>query len=155
MVTGMAGRLGGNQHVPGMAECIAGEQLVAVDQIEQRHRLATQGVDYVAIIDRLRHLPLYRQTQILARQGVIIERSTLSFWMGYAAACCASGAGDCDPQYRRKLAEHPATMSGSKSDNTVSPRICQSIDDRRAESTDCRSTARSLHSPAATWAQAV
>jgi transposase len=32
------------------------------------------------------HLPLYRQAQILARQGVIIERSTLSFWMGYAAA---------------------------------------------------------------------
>ena len=27
-----------------------------------------------------------RQAQILARQGVIIERSTLSFWMGYAAA---------------------------------------------------------------------
>jgi hypothetical protein len=32
------------------------------------------------------HLPLYRQSQILARQGVILERSTLSFWMGYAAA---------------------------------------------------------------------
>src|SRR6202046_3257949 len=32
------------------------------------------------------HLPLYRQAQILARQGVIPERSTLSFWMGYAAA---------------------------------------------------------------------
>lgn len=32
------------------------------------------------------HLPLYRQSQILARQGVILERSTLAFWMGYAAA---------------------------------------------------------------------
>ena len=32
------------------------------------------------------HLPLYRQAQILAQQGVILERSTLSFWMGYAAA---------------------------------------------------------------------
>ena len=32
------------------------------------------------------HLPLYRQAQIMARQGVILERSTLSFWMGYAAA---------------------------------------------------------------------
>ena len=30
--------------------------------------------------------PLYRQAQILARQGVILERSTLSSWMGYAAA---------------------------------------------------------------------
>src|SRR3954454_12057728 len=32
------------------------------------------------------HLPLYRQAQILARQGVSLERSTLSFWLGYAAA---------------------------------------------------------------------
>jgi transposase len=32
------------------------------------------------------HLPLYRQAQIMAREGVILERSTLSFWMGYAAA---------------------------------------------------------------------
>jgi transposase len=31
-------------------------------------------------------LTLYRQAQILERQGVIVERSTLSFWMGYAAA---------------------------------------------------------------------
>ena len=32
------------------------------------------------------HLPLYRQAQMMERQGVILERSTLSFWMGYAAA---------------------------------------------------------------------
>jgi transposase len=31
------------------------------------------------------HLPLYRQAQILARGGVILDRSTLAFWMGYAA----------------------------------------------------------------------
>ena len=29
---------------------------------------------------------LYRQAQMMAWQGVIIERSTLSFWRGYAAA---------------------------------------------------------------------
>ncbi len=32
------------------------------------------------------HLPLYRQAQIMARQGVVLERSTLAFWVGYAAA---------------------------------------------------------------------
>ena len=32
------------------------------------------------------HLPLYRQAQILARQGVLLDRSTLAFWVGYAAA---------------------------------------------------------------------
>jgi transposase len=32
------------------------------------------------------HLPLYRQSQILARHGVRIERSTLAQWVGAAAA---------------------------------------------------------------------
>jgi len=32
------------------------------------------------------HLPLYRQEQILARQGIEIDRSTLANWVGYAAA---------------------------------------------------------------------
>ena len=31
------------------------------------------------------HLPLYRQTQIFARQGVILDRSTLADWVGRAA----------------------------------------------------------------------
>jgi transposase len=32
------------------------------------------------------HMPLYRQSQALARQGIVIDRSTLAFWVGYAAA---------------------------------------------------------------------
>ena len=32
------------------------------------------------------HVPLYRQAQGLDRQGVKIDRSTLAFWVGYAAA---------------------------------------------------------------------
>jgi transposase len=32
------------------------------------------------------HQPLYRQAQMMARQGVLVDRSTLSFWTGYAAA---------------------------------------------------------------------
>jgi transposase len=32
------------------------------------------------------HLPLYRQAQMLASQGIAIERATLAFWVGYAAA---------------------------------------------------------------------
>ena len=31
------------------------------------------------------HLPLYRQAQMLAAQGLDIKRSTLAFWVGYAA----------------------------------------------------------------------
>jgi hypothetical protein len=32
------------------------------------------------------HLPLYRQQKMLAMQGIEIDRSTLAFWVGYAAA---------------------------------------------------------------------
>lgn len=31
------------------------------------------------------HLPLYRQAQMMATHGIHIDRSTLSFWVGYAA----------------------------------------------------------------------
>ena len=44
------------------------------------------------------HLPLYRQAQILARQGVVIERSTLAGWVGAAAA-------ELEPLYDFLLAE--------------------------------------------------
>ena len=43
-------------------------------------------VAHVLVARYADHLPLYRQAQILERQGIILERSTLSFWMGYAAA---------------------------------------------------------------------
>jgi transposase len=43
-------------------------------------------VAHVLVARYADHLPLYRQAQILARQGVILERSTLAFWMGYAGA---------------------------------------------------------------------
>ena len=32
------------------------------------------------------HLPLYRQAQMLASQGIEIDRASLAFWVGYAAA---------------------------------------------------------------------
>src|SRR4051812_42148103 len=43
-------------------------------------------VAHVLVARYAGHLPLYRQAQMMARQGVDLDRSTLSFWMGYAAA---------------------------------------------------------------------
>jgi transposase len=43
-------------------------------------------VAHVLIAKYADHCPLYRQSQILARQGIAIDRSTLAFWVGYAAA---------------------------------------------------------------------
>lgn len=43
-------------------------------------------VAWVLVAKYAWHLPLYRQAQILKSQGLTIERSTLAFWVGYAAA---------------------------------------------------------------------
>ena len=40
---------------------------------------------HVAISKYADHLPLYRQSQILARSGINIHRSTLADWIGVAA----------------------------------------------------------------------
>jgi transposase len=45
-----------------------------------------QMVAHVVVAKYADHCPLYRQTQILARQGIEIDRATLAFWVGYAAA---------------------------------------------------------------------
>ena len=47
---------------------------------------ATVTVAQVLVSKYADRLPLYRQAQIFARQGVIIDRSTLADWVGRAAA---------------------------------------------------------------------
>lgn len=46
------------------------------------------------------HLPLYRQAQIYARQGIQLDRSTLADWVGRAAGtfvrCATTFSSDCD-----------------------------------------------------------
>jgi len=51
--TGQLGRQGGQGSVEEAAIGIAGEELVAVDETNERHRLASQRVDDVAIVDDL------------------------------------------------------------------------------------------------------
>jgi len=51
-----------------------------------RRRLAGEAlVADVLVSKSADHLPLYRQVQILAREGVQIDRSTLAPWVGFAA----------------------------------------------------------------------
>jgi hypothetical protein len=45
-----------------------------------------QLVAHVVVAKYADHCPPYRQTQILARQGITIDRATLAFWTGDAAA---------------------------------------------------------------------
>jgi transposase len=44
------------------------------------------------------HLPLYRQAQIYARQGIELDRSTLADWVGRAAFLLPSSAS-CGPTH--------------------------------------------------------
>jgi transposase len=43
-------------------------------------------VAHVLVTKYADHAPLYRQCQIMARQGIAIDRSVLAFWVGHAAA---------------------------------------------------------------------
>jgi len=43
-------------------------------------------VAHVLVARYADHLPLYRQAQIMARQGVLLDRSTLAAWVGQASA---------------------------------------------------------------------
>jgi len=45
-----------------------------------------QLVAQVIVAKYADHCPLYRQSQILTRHGIAIDRATLAFWVGYAAA---------------------------------------------------------------------
>jgi transposase len=75
-------------HRPKFA-CRACEQ--AVVQAPAPERLIKGGLPTEAMVASVLvakyawHLPLYRQSQMLAAQGLDIRRSVLAFWVGYAA----------------------------------------------------------------------
>ena len=45
-------------------------------------------VAHVLVSKYANHCPLYRQAQILARQGLMLDRSTLADWVGRAPSVC-------------------------------------------------------------------
>jgi len=59
------------------------------------------------------HLPLYRQAQIFARQGVILDRSTLADWVG-------RGASLLEPVHERLL-DHLRAAGKLFADETTAP----------------------------------
>ncbi|WP_292288891.1 IS66 family transposase [Marivita sp.] len=76
--------------------------------------LPTEGaIAHVLVSKYADHLPLYRQSQILARSGVDIDRSTLADWVGVAAF-------HLRPVVDR-LAEHLKTSTKLFMDETTAP----------------------------------
>src|SRR6476619_4489622 len=51
-----------------------------------RPRIERRSATIEIVIGAIWHLPLYRQAKMLASQGIELDRSTLAFWVGYAAA---------------------------------------------------------------------
>jgi transposase len=70
-------------------------------------------VAHVLVARYADHLPLYRQAQMAARQGVALDRSTLAFWVGYAAAEIATVV--------RRLKEIVLSSARLFADETVVP----------------------------------
>jgi transposase len=90
-----------------------------VVQVPAPPRLIEGGIPTEALVSQIvvarfaDHLPLYRQAQILARQGVPLDRSTLAAWVGYAAA-------EIEPVVRR-LKEIVLASARIFADETVVP----------------------------------
>ena len=69
-------------------------QIATLEEIEQRIQqglasrslFASKPCASVLVAKYGWHLPLYRQAKMLASQGIDLDRSTLAFWVGYAAA---------------------------------------------------------------------
>ena len=67
------------------------DDTAGIIQAPAPNRLITGGLPTEALVADVLvskyadHLPLYRQAQILAREGVTIDRSTLAHWVGFAA----------------------------------------------------------------------
>jgi transposase len=97
--------------------CRACEQ--AVVQAPAPERLIKGGLPTEAMVASVLvakyawHLPLYRQAQMLLSQGIAIERATLAFWVGYAAA-------ELKPLYLR-LRELILSSAKIAVDETVAP----------------------------------
>ncbi len=73
------------RHVRPKMACAACERIVQVEAPSRpiARGLATAGVlAHILTAKYADHLPLYRQSQIYAREGVELERSTLADWVG-------------------------------------------------------------------------
>src|ERR1700686_4344087 len=69
--------------------CRACEQIVEAPAPEHliKSGLPTEAMVASVLVTKYGwHLPLYRQAKMLAAQGLDLGRSTLAFWVGYAAA---------------------------------------------------------------------
>src|SRR5437763_15125957 len=86
------GRFKVNWHIREKLSCRACDTVIAAlapDHVIARGRAAAGLLAHVVVSKYDDHLPLYRQAEIFAREGVNLETSTLSGWVGATAAALA------------------------------------------------------------------
>ena len=86
------GRFKVNRHIREKLSCRACDTVIAAlapDHVIARGRAAAGLLAHVVVSKYDDHLPLYRQAEIFAREGVNLETSTLSGWVGATAAALA------------------------------------------------------------------
>src|SRR5438874_6418827 len=80
------------RHIREKLSCRACDTVIAAlapDHVIARGRAAAGLLAHVVVSKYDDHLPLYRQAEIFAREGVNLETSTLSGWVGATAAALA------------------------------------------------------------------
>src|SRR5277367_1908098 len=80
------------RHIREKLSCRACDSVVAAaapDHAIARGRAGAGLLAHIVVSKYDDHLPLYRQTEIYAREGVALETSTLSDWVGATAAALA------------------------------------------------------------------
>src|ERR1700720_2888042 len=85
----VAGRFKVVQHVREKLSCRACDIIVAApapDHVIARGRAGAGLLAHIVVSKYDDHLPLYRQAEIFAREGVNLETSTLAGWVGATAA---------------------------------------------------------------------
>src|ERR1700724_3571124 len=95
------------QHVREKLSCRACDIIVAApapDHAIARGRAGAGLLAHIVVSKYDDHLPLYRQAEIFARDGVSLETSTLSDWVGATVAVPAASGG-C-PRRRRPGQRH-------------------------------------------------
>ena len=83
------GRFKAVQHIRAKLSCRACDTVVAApapDHAIARGRAGAGLLAHIVVSKYDDHLPLYRQAEIFAREGVNLETSTLSGWVGATAA---------------------------------------------------------------------
>ena len=100
------------RHVRPKFSCRTCETIVqapAPDKAIARGKASFRMISHVIVQKFDQHLPLYRQAEMMAAQGLDIDRSTLAGWAGQGAAARSDrGAhqGDCARQRQASHRRH-------------------------------------------------